>query len=220
MPPHDALDPMTERSLLKVILALGATALVLVGLWYLISRSDDSADSSPQGGRSRVAQLGAYRALRGPEEKAPSYVEASIRQGLGKSHGSFRAESSHLVHTTAGGIWVVTGRVSGGSVGCVVQASRAAVSCAPAVEMARNGLALGIVKHPSRPPHTFLVLGIAPDWVRTVRAKIGAGTDAAIRAVAVRGNAYAMSAHVPILIEGFCGAGRGCEHLTPVHSGG
>ncbi len=198
-------ESMTERSLLKVILTLGAAALVLVGLWYLVSRSDDSSDSLPQGGGSRAAQLGAYRVLRGPEEKAPRYAEVSVRQGLGKSYEAFRAESSHLVHTAGGGIWVVTGRVSGEGVACMVQASRAAVACASEVEMVRNGLALGIVEHPSKPPHSFLVLGIAPDRVRAIRATVGVGADAMLRTVPVRNNAYAIRARVPIGVEELCG---------------
>lgn len=213
-------EPMIERSVVRAALALGAIAVVLVGFWYLALRSGDNSDASAQREISPAAQLRAYRILHAPEQKAPPYIEASVRKTVAKARGALRIWSSHLATTAYGGIWVLTGRISGEGVGCIAQVGRAVAACVPTAEMVRNGLALGIVKHPSKPPHAFLLIGIAPDRVRAVRATVGVGVGAATRTIPVRNNAYAIRARVPILVEGLCAVGQRCERLAPVRPSG
>jgi hypothetical protein len=201
-----------SRVTVSICLAL---VIAIAGAWYLLARADGGSDSASLAVGIPGTQRPVYRFLRDPNEDAPHHVMASIRQAQAKSSAALRVETSHLVHSTDGGIWVVTGRLSGKGVACAVQASRAAVSCAPIANIDRNGLALGIVKHPSKPPHVFLVLGIAPDWARSVRAQVGVGKNATARTVPVRNNAYAIRAGVPIFVEGLCRGGGACERLVP-----
>ncbi len=185
-------------------------------LWYAIRPG--GANSPKENEFAGLVDAGQYEFLGDPEVELPPDVEVSLRRVVGP--GALRVDSAHFARTSSGGIWIVMGEASGESVACLVQAGQGAASCSPLAEAARNGLSLGIVepaKDPGKPPRGFLVLGVAPDWVKLAQLRVGVGKDATVRTVPVRGNAYALRAKAPILVEGFCGLNRrSCRHLTPV----
>jgi hypothetical protein len=209
---------MARRHLgpLGAAMALGALALAAGGLWYAVIRPDGDSTADSVGGGQR-AQRRNFEILRGAGEKAPAGVLASIRQGLGRSHGAFHPDSAHFVHAADESLWIVSGDVMGQSTMCLVQAGPGAMSCAPSPESVQVGIALGTVNNPDHPNASdfgFLTIGIAPDWVRAVKVRVAGRPNQMIPVVH---NTYSMRANAPILVEEFCrGSGGGCERLMPV----
>jgi hypothetical protein len=129
-----------------------------------------------------------FKLLRTRPEPLPTRLEAKVKATLG-APASLRFENPQYTRSPGGGIWVA----SAGASTCVIEASHGAVSCNATAKVARRGLMLGVYRVAAdRKPRDFLVLGIAPDWARHVRLRVGA----AVRVIAVRDNSYAMGARL------------------------
>lgn len=106
-------------------------------------------------------------------------------------------DQAQRAYTSAGGVWVLYGQDRM----CAVQARGGALTCLATRLAVKQGLVLGLFIAPARPtelPNNFLVLGIAPDWARVARLRIG---QREIREIPIRGNAYALRARQPIHLE-------------------
>lgn len=150
---------------------------------------------------SRREITSAYAVLHSSPEPVPARMAAHIEKTLGAPPGSFQIEEAQYASTRGGSVWVLIGSRN---IMCLVQAGRGALICAPASIAVRRGLSIGLFAVPRRPgqrPHNYLLLGIAPDWVRNVQLRVAN----AAQSVAVRRNTYALRANAPILIERFCG---------------
>jgi hypothetical protein len=136
--------------------------------------------------------------MRGDSEQMPPHMQILIKETLGAPRRSgFQLNRAQYARTGDGGIWVVTGK----NMACLVQAVRGAMACDVMADVIDQGLLLVVYKPPKSRgelPSHFLALGLAPDWARAVRLRIGSNT---IRNVAVRGNAYALRAERPIRLE-------------------
>jgi hypothetical protein len=205
----------------KLIVAIGAAAILAAGSWHLLTQLDSSAtDEYEAARRSPFAALSrSYGILREHTVSSPPRIEASVQRALDHRGQTFRLESSHLAHTPRGDLWVIAGVTAGRSGSCLIWARSGAISCTSAAEVIRNGMALGVVEpasDPSRAPRGFLILGIAPDWAQAARLQVGVGKNARFRLVAVRHNAYAFRSQAPSLVEGLCTKAFGrCKPLHP-----
>ncbi|HKT84144.1 MAG TPA: hypothetical protein VJQ84_09950, partial [Solirubrobacterales bacterium] len=105
-------------------------------------------------------------------------------------------------------------KAAGGDVTCAVKAGSGAVSCLPTTISARAGITLGLdtrATNEGTSPRGFLLIGVAPDWVKTVGVRISGGPN---RTLPVKHNVYSMRAAAPILAEEYCGRSpRGCVSL-------
>ncbi len=162
---------------------------------------------------TRLSELRTFSVMRGAPEPMPAGTDLHIRSTVGAPSGSFELEDAQRLHTSDGSLTIVNGKGSGRGITCIVQGSRGYVGCTTTAEFAVHGLALGIAKSPGVPgghPREFYVLGVAPDWVKSVELRIGAGRT---QNVPVRGNAYTTGpAKAPVFVERFCRSdGGGCK---------
>jgi hypothetical protein len=115
---------------------------------------------------------------------------------IGAPPGGLQFRAAQYVRTSEGSGWFVSGK----NVTCLIQAGKGTVSCDTIASVVDHGLAVVVF----RPPRymggklrDFFMLGVAPDWAKTVRVKVGNVT----RRVAVHENAYALHAGRPIRLE-------------------
>jgi hypothetical protein len=166
-----------------------------------------------------AGQQRAFQILRLNEETAPRYIETSVL-GAVKDPQAFHIHGSHFVQTAGGGIWVVTGANSQTSQTCLIQANTGTTACAPTSVSTRIGLTLGVVRRVSGragSARLFLILGIAPDWVRSVKVTTLGGSA---HILPVNSNSYSMQASAPILLERYCRYRHSeCQSLTKITNG-
>ena len=193
--------------------------MALVGVAVVVISSDRSGDgkasmvhseieSTPRSKaphaltlrQAKAAHYRVYTSLRNPGTELPPAVLSHLRQ-IPMSRLSMDIEHAHLLRTELGALWVVIGDETT----CLVQAGDGALSCFPTATALHTGVTLGTSDSGARPssPHRFLSLGIAPDWVKTVRMRVGNS----IHVVPVVRNSYAAQANVPVLVQAMCGAG-------------
>jgi hypothetical protein len=150
-------------------------------------------------------ELRAFSVMRGSSERMPVGTVAHLRSTVGAPPGSFDLRDTQRAHTAHGNLSIVNGQGKGRGVTCIVQRVHGYVGCTTTADFVEHGLALGIAKSPAAfggNPRSFYVLGVAPDWVKSVEVKMGAN---ARLSVPVRGNAYTTPpASVPVLVERFC----------------
>jgi hypothetical protein len=199
--------------LLLALLAAGGGVVLAVG------DHGDRSDAAPAGspgapvgphgvwngleakaaGRPPAAELAAERRsfalFRGEDEPVPARMSAHIRETIGAPPGAFAFEETQLADSSQGRVWAVSGE----GVACLVEAKRGSLACDPAPAFLEDGLVLGVVGPPgSANPHDFTVFGIAPDWARRARLRVGRS----VRQLAIHGNVYALRATEPILLLG------------------
>ena len=142
---------------------------------------------------SRRALRQSFRALRGPSEPLPPRLQTKVKETLG-APANVRFTSTQELRTSRGTVWIA----SAGAATCLIQASHGAVSCDATAKVARRGLVLGVYATTAAgSAKDFVMLGIAPDWARRARLRVGART----REVAVGGNAYALGAATAIGLD-------------------
>lgn len=159
-------------------------------LWHEIRKQ---AKTGPSPAASRKALLRALRIMRGRPERMPPRMRAHIRKTIGTPPGGLRLERAQYARTSAGGIWITSGK----RVTCLAQADRGAVACDSVAAFAEQGLVLGAFKAPAGRPRDFLVLGVAPDWAMAARLQTRDGPAR----VPIQGNAYALRSAAPITLK-------------------
>lgn len=158
-----------------------------------------------QTGRSQAhvfaAQRASYAVFRSPAETPPSAVLARLSDVLEVPRRTLDATSAQLLRSPLGGLWIVNGRQG---VTCIVQAEGLGLTCSATRDFLRRGLSLGVFAAPPSEqvlPESFLLLGVAPDWVRGVNLRIGALSQTQ----PVVNNIYARRAAVPVMVAGLEG---------------
>lgn len=206
---------------LRALICVATAAAAVGALWYVLVKNGPHHTAGSWSNRSAVVrveenQRQAFSVLRRKSEPAPRYVETSVLSGLRKSR-SFHVRSSHLVHTRAENIWIVTGITSGSSLTCLVEVITHSVTCIPTSVATRSGLALGAVRRSKgrdKPVRRFLLIGIVPDWIRSVEVST---LDHARHFLPVTHNSYSTEAFVPVLIERYCRyRQRGCRAVAKI----
>lgn len=125
-----------------------------------------------------------------PETLNPR-IGRDIEKTLGVDPDTFH--DPQYAHTQEGGMWLVWARGSA----CILHAGSGAVSCATLGTVVREGLPLGMAKRLDGRTRVYELLGIAPDWAKAVRLKVGKR----IRRALIHHNAYSYRANSRILIE-------------------
>jgi hypothetical protein len=155
---------------------------------------------------------------RSPTELLPKPVDQYLRATLGAPPGSFALGTAQHVRSLSGEIWVIHGKRKGSGITCIVQGADGYVGCTSSSDFAARGLALGMAR-PSRQgsnrPQDFQLMGIAPDWVKTVQVRVGSRT---VWAIPVRGSIYSLRAKAPMFVERFCNRDQWCKRAwVPSH---
>lgn len=209
---------MVSRSPIQISIAAVLLLVGLVGgIWYLSARSGEGSAIHPAGAAapdsgleelqkkaetgpspvvSRRGERRAFQIMQGRFERMSPRMKGLIETTFGTRHTGLQLDRAQYARTEDGGIWIVDGK----NITCLVQASHGALACGTTAEVVDNGLVLGLYAAPERATEStrrFVVLGIAPDWAKVARLKVGS----TIRAVAVRGNSYASHAGTPIRLE-------------------
>lgn len=144
------------------------------------------------------AQLNAFAILRGPSEHMPHRLRVHIREMAGTEiAGSLQLGNAQLMHIKNSRIWLIPGK----HFACIAQSGQGSLACASAPNFVRHGVVLGIFEPPKEPEQRlkqFAVLGIAPDWAKYARMKVGRNP---IRNVSVSENVYALNANSPIQVQ-------------------
>jgi hypothetical protein len=135
-----------------------------------------------------------FAAIRAPRGGMPQQLRAETRGVLiapGNLHLAF-AKARYVTAPDDTGLWAVPGA----GVLCLVRAVKVAASCAGELAAYREGLLLETYKTavPGGRPTSFTALGIVPNGVRFVHARIS-GVQ---RRIPVVHNAYALTASVPV----------------------
>jgi hypothetical protein len=196
---------------------LAALIMLVVSAWLLLD--GHSGQMSAKGGPTTAGQGWKRLMRRGlAQERARKFDPAAavaatvgvaksmppeMRRAVGRVMQeaeplALQFDDARFVNTTIGvGLWVVQGR----GVTCLFQAVTGAVSCSPAPSAEKQGLLLGVYKFdPSaqKRPSNFVVLGVAPDWAKVVRATVGRRRIK----ILIADNAYGYRAEVPIKVQG------------------
>jgi hypothetical protein len=143
--------------------------------------------------RSRRALVHAFGFMRGRPERMPSRLRSHVLAVIGAPAGA-NLEDAQRLRSSTGDMWVVRA----GRAACLVRAPKGAVACDTIEDAADRGLILGTVDAPGGAAQRFLVLGVAPDWARAVRLKVGKHA----RRISVDKNVYALRGKQPILLDG------------------
>lgn len=154
------------------------------------------AQARGQGTASEVLTR-AFRFLRGRRESMPRELGSQVAQKLGIRPRALNLATAQFIWAKGQGLWLVGGGRGGI---CLVQASGGGVACDLVARVAHRGLALGVFDAPSKAnarPHNFQLLGIAPDWARSVRLSV-AGSP---RSTPVRHDVYLFRANAPISVK-------------------
>lgn len=141
------------------------------------------------------AQRRAFQVLEGPTTPLPRRLVTSLRSLREAWINTLWLGSAKHVGPQKRGLWVVNGK----SVTCIIQAANGAVSCTEPANFLKRGLILGTfaaVRLPTESPHKFFAWGIAPDWMRGVRLRVGHK----FQRVAAQRNFYSLSAPSPIFL--------------------
>jgi hypothetical protein len=198
-PLHDRLTLMSRHraSIFALVITLlgGLGSFVLDGGQQTTGVSHEKAASLPADHPLRSLRT-SYRLLRGPEEKAPSFIKSKVQANI-NTHVAVNKLSSHHIPTPLGAVWVVVTEAAEESVTCLVAESSGSSSCASTRIAAQAGLALGA--SPSGQVQKALLIGLAPDWVRSVQVKV-VGQESQM--LPVRHNVFSARAQAPILLRG------------------
>jgi hypothetical protein len=208
------LSRMTRRRIALGV--LGPLALIGAALLMLDPKGDAQSPGghpSQRGGinwaqlvQSGLAELHAapaqqhwpFSALQEPTRRMPDGLREGALENLGHAE-PLKLRFNQAIHspTMAGiGFWVVPGR----GVTCMVEDRTPAAACDMTARVAREGLQLEVYKSDprrgGRPSH-FLALGMVPDGISRVKARIGRRAES----IPVIGNAYGWRAEVPIAVR-------------------
>jgi hypothetical protein len=131
-------------------------------------------------------------------EAMPQGMRRKVHETLGPAQSlQLDFDQAQLVRTQSGlGIWVVGGR----GVTCIFRDGVGSSNCQTSVLARQRGLLLEVYKvgnDPAAPPTHFTAFGVAPNWARTVMAKV-AGHQ---REIPVVRHAYVLRAEQPIEVQ-------------------
>lgn len=132
-----------------------------------------------------------FSVTRSRPENLPSRMRRDIEKTLGVDPDTFR--SPQYVQTHQGGIWLIWAEGSA----CILASGSGAVSCSTLRSAIREGLPLGIGEGLDGRARAYELLGVAPDWAKAVRLKIGKKRHTTL----VHHNAYSYRANSQILLE-------------------
>jgi hypothetical protein len=129
----------------------------------------------------------------------PQFTRRDVVEILGGNQQlHLRFQHAQHLQTSAGiPIWVVRGT----NIVCIVRANKVAVGCGTRLDAERHGLTLEVYRlapPPKRDPTRFIALGLAPDWAKAVRIRIGGHGR---RTVPILGNTFSLAAAGPIFVE-------------------
>jgi hypothetical protein len=166
-------------------------ALLCIGAWAVLQALDDDATGRQTRG------LSALSASQGAPEDMPKALRRQIRRLKAGKPFHLRFDEAQHARTPIGvGIWIV----EGAGITCIFREGLPASACEPTGDTKLNGISLGTYTtdkaHPGR-PLSFLALGVVPEGVRAVLARVASSR----RAVRVRNGAWAIRAKTPIKIE-------------------
>ena len=140
-----------------------------------------------------------FALFRGPSEELPpglrSHLAALLRR---KATASFHPTLVQRGSTADGVVWAFLDRRAV----CIAHAGRGSVACSTVNRVMSMGLTLGMFVAPTKrnpKPHSFLLVGLAPDRVREARMLIGRRKGN----VRVHDNLFSSSGHKPVLVKGF-----------------
>jgi hypothetical protein len=138
-----------------------------------------------------------FSLLRHRPERMPRRLQDKVLTTLGASASDLRLRDAQYAPTVAGGVWTVYGQ----HIACIVQAPSGNVGCDPLNTATRRGIVLGVGVHQgtaARLPRDFLVVGLAPDWAKAVRVRIG---KRKVRTIPIRKNVYSLRAPELVVVE-------------------
>lgn len=138
----------------------------------------------------------AFQALRTDPEKMTSGLEAHIERTLEAPAGALQARRAQYVQSRGEGMWLINAAMG---VMCLVESSHGAVTCGADSEVLAHGLVIGVFNAPvppARVPSKFLILGLAPDWVRFAQVRV----RGKMRTIRVTKGTYSLHASAPITL--------------------
>jgi hypothetical protein len=155
------------------------------------------AASNAKGSEADVRK--AFAVMETAPEPMPLHLRSRAKETIGGgTRLGLRFDRAQRLMTTIGSAWMV-----GGSKGilCLLMEDAASSSCGLASDAIESGKVLEIYK--SIPPHgrmhDFRLVGIAPNWARAVRIRIGKKK----LMIRVSGNAFGYRAEDPIRVVDF-----------------
>jgi len=121
---------------------------------------------------------------------------------VGGAQLGLRFDQAQFIRTEGGvGVWLVKGN----KVACIFEAESVVGACNTGLDIARNGLILVTSReYPPRGqlPEHFLGVGIAPNWAKAVRLRVGPQREI----IPVANNVYSLQARDPINLEELIGS--------------
>lgn len=187
--------------------------------WYLSDHVGNSADDAsqvqPYAANHRTL-LRNFSLLRQRPERMPRRLQHKVLTTLDASAGGLKLSDAQYAPTVAGGVWVAYGR----RIACIVQAPDGNVGCKPLSMATRRGIVLGIGAPPDGAgnlPDHFLVVGLAPDWAKAVRVRVG---ESKAQTIPVRKNVYSLQAPELIVVERLERLHKTGQTASSIRSGG
>jgi hypothetical protein len=166
---------------------------------------------SPERVPTAASLPASFAHLQTPEARPPDSVKAGLAASFGPRRRT-RVTNSYRMDTPLGKAWMLAVEVPGaGTETCLVMEHSGLSSCSPAAVAKQTGLAIGISAAAGTPPshgRRFTVMGVVPDWVRSV---VVTPLDRQPKVLRVTANAFSDQGPAPILIKKYCrGFGSAC----------
>lgn len=174
------------------LIAAAAFASAIAFGFFAIGSVDDVAVRAPD-------PVPILRILSGPSERFPTPLKKRVKENAGLALvRSLRLANTQYSLTPDGGLWLVGAQ----NQLCLIQAVSAALECRDTTFVRKHGLALGVFSAPpdeNGEPHSYVVLGVAPDWASKANLRIGR----ARRSIRIHENAFSAHAKQPVFLDGF-----------------
>jgi hypothetical protein len=182
---------------LRVVAGIGVALILVAVVWLLTRHEGGTHPPSQASGNETDAEAQVWRAMSdhglrmgregaGPvprwpfsaAQAVPGGVPPRVRRGVQRTidqtgSPALRYSAGRRVRTASGEVvWLVPGR----GVLCMFRETRPAFACRPATTAYRRGITLELYRTTqasSHRPTRFTVIGVAPDGVRTISARVG-----------------------------------------------
>jgi hypothetical protein len=185
-------------------------AIAIAWVWFSLAGCSGKSDDSTVRAESRLGRSGfqarelrAFAVLRIGLRAIPVPFRRKIRSQLSERIHNLDFEAARYTRTRVSGIWIFSAR----GTTCVARTGDAAMACDSKGHFVSRGLSFAVFEAPSKTVdslHGFVSVGVAPDWVQTVRLKVGQRNQE----VAVHSNTYGLRSNSPIFVEGLEGRGE------------
>jgi hypothetical protein len=162
--------------------------------WQRMTSKMRNAHIPPLGQKALASR---FAPLRTRPEPMSSAAQRRALGAVGAPPGALALDDAQLIETEQGNLWLT----AGDGLVCAFETRTYALSCDLVATVLKRGLFLGTVERPAAYASNrqrFLMIGVVPDGVRSVRLRVGAGSS---QRVAVRNNAVSADAREPIIIQ-------------------